>query len=87
MTDYADTLADRLDRADTDRRRARLAIECQVCRTSHVLDVRETDLEAWKRGTAVQDAMPYLSAADRELLLTVTCGRCWNVIFPPKETP
>lgn len=35
----------------------------------------------WKTGTLIQRAMPNLSADQRELLISHTCGKCWDRMF------
>ena len=64
-----------LHRADT------VAVTCRHCQKSHNLLVTFADLAAWKRGMYIQDAMPYLSADERELLISQTCGACWDEMF------
>lgn len=54
---------------------------CRKCQTSHTLLVNITDVAAWKSGKYIQDAMPYLSADERELLISGTCGECWKEMF------
>jgi hypothetical protein len=38
-------------------------------------------LIAWKEGMLIQDAMPELSADERQLLISGTCGKCWDKMF------
>lgn len=47
----------------------------------------EAAYHAWepRRGPFIQDALPNLSADERELLLTGTHPECWNAMFPPDE--
>ena len=41
---------------------------------------------SWKDGSEyIQDIMPELSADDRELLISNTCGNCWIEIFGTEE--
>ena len=54
---------------------------CRKCGTSHNLLVNIKDVAAWKSGTYIQDAMPYLSADERELLISLACGDCWEKMF------
>lgn len=46
--------------------------------------VSKQGLENYKNGMLIQKALPELSAAERELLMTATCGKCWNKMFPPE---
>ena len=52
---------------------------CNHCGSHHILVVNEEDFCDWLCGDAtVQDAFPYLSGNERELLLSHTCGKCWD---------
>ena len=40
----------------------------------------------WKDGKGyIQDILNYLSADDRELMLSETCGKCFDKMFPQEE--
>jgi len=58
-----------------------LQAECRICKDTHVLMVNHHDVERWKGGLLIQDAMPYLSADERELLISGTCGPCFDKMF------
>jgi len=58
-----------------------VVVSCRLCHEVHTLKVRPKDLEAYDEGAHCQDAFPYLSADDRELLISRTCGKCWSKIF------
>ena len=60
-------------------------VDCQYCDTSHAVKVNPDQYKQWKQGVFIQDAMPQLSANDRELLMTRTCPACWDKMFPPDE--
>ena len=51
---------------------------CRFCGTTHTLTVDINDYFSWQEGTHVQDAMPYLTPAERELLISQTCQACWD---------
>ena len=60
--------------------------ECAGCATPYqVSGVEEEDFVAWKIGKPAQDAFPYLSVDERELLISGICDKCWQRIFPPEE--
>lgn len=63
------------DRNDT------VTVNCRVCKESHTLMVNTNDLQSWATGSYIQDVMPYLSADERELLISRTCGVCWDEMF------
>lgn len=39
------------------------------------------DINKWMEGTFIQDALPYLSPDDREMLISRTCPTCWTKTF------
>ena len=59
-----------------------LEIKCRMCGETHIVAAKEKDIVDWKNGMLIQDAMPYLSASDRELLISKTCNDCFHELFP-----
>jgi hypothetical protein len=63
-----------------------LLANCNCCGGIKELVVNPVDFDNWKaRKVLIQDAMPYLAAEDRELLISKTCGVCWNALFSEEE--
>lgn len=60
-----------------------LAVKCRTCGEYIYLSVREQDYNEWVGDNPrhVQDVFPYLNASEREMLITQTCGDCWNKMF------
>lgn len=58
---------------------------CAVCDSRHELSIVPSDVDRWKQGELIQDAMPYLSASERELLISGTCDDCWTEMFGGDE--
>lgn len=54
---------------------------CPICGERHYVEVFEKDFIAWRNGTLIQDAFPYLSVDERELLISGTCAECFSAIF------
>jgi hypothetical protein len=55
---------------------------CSIPRAKcYYLPVTTEQLSRWKRGELIQSAMPHLSNADRELLISGVCGICWLALF------
>lgn len=48
-------------------------------------EVKPQDYVDWVRGKHVQDAFPYLTADDREWLVSRYCPKCWEEMLPPEE--
>lgn len=65
-----------------------ITVQCIIkgCGTSRIVHVAPLDYEAWKSGKPIQDAMPYLDADIREMLISGICGDCWRKMFPPEES-
>jgi len=60
---------------------AQLEKRCRWCKGSTIVTVDPADLERWRAGELIQIAMPYLSAGERELLISGTCDVCWEGMF------
>lgn len=54
---------------------------CPVCQEWHKVVVKFDDLMAWKNGEPIEKAMPYLTASEREMLISGICAECWAKIF------
>ena len=50
------------------------------------LDFTAEQLAEWKNGALIQDAMPNLSAADREFVMTGVTDEEWSEEFGDEET-
>lgn len=58
-------------------------VACILCRREYLLSITEKDLERWHSGTdKIQDVFPYLTASERELLISGICGICFDELFP-----
>lgn len=51
----------------------------------HYIDVKQIDLDAYYDGALIQDAFPYLTNEQRELILTGMTDEIWNEMFPNDE--
>ena len=58
---------------------------CRQCKESVEMTVNRQDMVDWTGGKYIQDAMPYLSADERELLISGTCGTCFDNMFGGDE--
>ena len=61
------------------------SVKCGMCQEVHYIVAHERDVKKWLSGTHIQDAMPYLSPDDRELLISRTCPTCWVRMFGEEE--
>lgn len=65
----------------TSMQKARLIVHCTDCGSEHTLWVNRYDYARWQGGELIQNAMPYLSADERELLISGICGTCWDELL------
>ena len=50
--------------------------QCPFCGRGNEIEVNEADYWDWDDGMLVQDAFPYLSADEREMLISGICPTC-----------
>jgi hypothetical protein len=57
-----------------------MPLACPFCHAEPTTPVRvyRDDYDAWVGGTVMQNAMPYLTASERESLKTGMCDSCWD---------
>ena len=56
-------------------------IRCVHCWEDNVIFLKSNEYTNWLSGAGfIQDCMPSLSAAERELILSKTCGKCFDKI-------
>lgn len=60
-----------------------IRVTCDHCKREYVLKVRVEDylLYDMPNRPHIQDIFPYLTPAERELLISHTCEACWNKMF------
>lgn len=54
---------------------------CPFCGEAHEVYVNEADYLDWQDGELAQNAFPYLSADERELLISGICSTCWSSLW------
>ena len=59
----------------------RVETQCPICGETKALYVPLDGYLKWEQGTLIQDAMPTLSANDRERLITGICPDCWDNVL------
>ena len=55
---------------------------CVMCKREIELLVPEYAYIEWKNGMYIQDAMSMLTPDERELLISGTCGECFDKLYP-----
>ena len=59
-------------------------VQCRLCDNVYAIIYNREDMVDWLTGSKfIQDAMWYLSAGERELLISNTCSDCFDKLFPP----
>lgn len=59
-----------------------IEVKCAMCGTVHTILVPVAGYRLWASGQMkIQDALPSLSADERELLMSGICGRCFDRVF------
>ena len=59
-----------------------LEIVCPICGEVQYVRVNKEAYNKWKNKEGlIQDLMPELTPEQRELLISGTCGACWDTMF------
>jgi hypothetical protein len=56
-------------------------IKCIKCGRDVVIKANPDDMQKWKEGALLQRAMPYLTADEREIMVSRICGPCFDKMF------
>ena len=67
------------------RKKTTMWSTCRKCKDQVEMEVYAEDVAAWENGELIQNAMPYLSADEREVLISGTCGPCFDKMFGGEE--
>lgn len=65
----------------TNNREVTVVTRCPFCGRASEVEVNEMDYLDWQDGALAQDAFPYLSASEREMLISGICDSCWDGMF------
>lgn len=70
-----------------DNRNTEIIAQCPICGKQHKVLVREEDWELYNSPDRphVQDIFPYLSPAERELLITGIDDKCFHKMFEGED--
>jgi hypothetical protein len=58
------------------------SVKCEHCEQTFKTIYADSDYAKWESGEPIQDVMDYLSPSDRELIISNTCGKCFDEFFP-----
>ena len=63
-----------------------LEVQCKHCSIVYTILANREDIVRWQAGEGyIQDVLAYLSAGERELLISATCNNCWTNMFGSDE--
>jgi hypothetical protein len=62
----------------TDDRTLTIETWCPGCGQTNRVPMTPDSFSAWQLGDHIQDAAPYLTADEREQLISGMCPQCWN---------
>ena len=60
---------------------SQMQVNCVKCDRPVDVPCTEQQIKVWQDGEMIQNAMPNLTADQREMLITGICGICWEVMF------
>lgn len=60
-------------------------VTCISCGGQHEFQVRDEDMRRYESGELIQREFPYLSAGQRELMISQTCETCFEEMFPEED--
>jgi len=61
--------------------RVEIQVGCISCFNNFPVVVNPLDIELWNGGELIQDAFPYLTDSERELLISHVCENCFDKMF------
>lgn len=56
-------------------------VECRICYNKTLFTLESEGLLRWKNGEKIQNIFPMISPNNRELLISQTCGECFDKLF------
>ncbi len=62
-----------------------MVLRCKVCDSSQWVRFEIDQYDRWQNGEFIQDAMPHLTVAERELLISKICGDCFDQMYKGHE--
>ena len=66
-----------------------VVVDCRMCQEFYQIPATPEQQEEMDKPRAerkfMQDIFPELPIEDRELLISGTCGTCWDKLFPHEE--
>jgi hypothetical protein len=64
---------------------ATVSYACAKCHQVTKISFNGEDWLRWQEGEYIQEAMPYLTTDERELMISSVCGTCFDAMFADCE--
>ena len=58
-----------------------VTVTCEMCHKPQEITAPESEYKAWESGVLIQRALRSLNDDQRELLISQTCGKCFDELF------
>ncbi len=58
-----------------------VTVTCAMCHKQQEITAPESEFKAWESGVLIQRALRSLNDDQRELLISQTCGKCFDELF------
>ena len=58
---------------------------CIFCHETHAINLSPEGYAKWQKGEYVSVAFPELTPEEQEMLVSGTCGKCWDQFMVDKE--
>jgi len=58
---------------------------CNHCDHTEEITFGFEDYADWKDGGLIQNTLDYLTPDEREMMISGTCGKCFDKFFPPND--
>jgi len=69
--------------AENNKRDKTFHVPCKLCGLVYSILLNEQDYDDWQDHKGhIQNLLSYLTAAERELLISGTCDSCWKKLYP-----
>lgn len=62
-----------------------IQVKCIMCKELTQIQIPESNWKRYIAGENIQDCLDFLSADLRELMISKTCGKCFDKLFASEE--
>ena len=60
--------------------------DCLFCKKQYSVTINQIEYQNWISGQLIQNAMPNVSASNREFLISKICPTCQDNLYNPLES-